>query len=198
VADAANYGGREVFVVGGANSAGQAALHLADYASRVTMVVRGDPLERGMSRYLVERIERSPNIEVLTGTAVTAASGGTCVEAITLADETGSERTVPADIVFVLIGAVPRTDWLAGALERDENGFVLTGRDVLRAGDAWPAAGRDPLPLETSIPGVFCAGDVRHGSVKRVASAVGEGSMAVQLVNEYLAERGEVAGRIAG
>jgi thioredoxin reductase (NADPH) len=123
---------------------------------------------------------------------VTAAGGATCLDALTLADsETGSERTVPADIVFVLIGAVPRTEWLAGALERDQASYVPPGRDVLRFRRTWSVIGRDPLPLETTIPGVFCAGDVRYGSVKRVASAVGEGAMAVQLVNQYLAELDE-------
>jgi thioredoxin reductase (NADPH) len=192
-ADAENYKGYEVFIVGGANSAGQAALHLAGYARRVTMLVRGDSLSRGMSRYLVERIEACEKIDVLTRTAVAAASGATCLEELTLLDiATGSRRAVAADIAFVFIGADPRTEWLEDALVRDKRGFVLTGREVLQPGGEWPKEiGREPYPLETSIPGVFCAGDVRHGSVKRVASAVGEGAMAVQLVNQHLADLGQ-------
>jgi thioredoxin reductase (NADPH) len=191
--EAENHKGRQVFIVGGANSAGQAALHLAGYAKRVTMVLRAGSLGRRMSSYLVERIEKCENIDVLTRTMVTAARGDSCLEELTLAHtETGSERTVPADSAFVFIGAVPRTEWLADALERDESGYILTGRDVQRSGREWSLTGlRPPLPLETTIPGVFCAGDVRHGSVKRVASAVGEGAMAVQLINEYLAELAE-------
>jgi thioredoxin reductase (NADPH) len=180
-----------VYIVGGANSAGQAALHFADHATRVTMVIRAASLAEGMSAYLVERIEAHPLISVLTRTTVTAAHGEDSLEALTLRDRAGgAERTVPAEKLFVFIGAVPHTDWLEGTVARDDRGYVLSGRDVARADTPWPLD-RDPLPLETCVPGVFAAGDVRHGSVKRVASAVGEGAMAVQLVNEYRAERAE-------
>jgi thioredoxin reductase (NADPH) len=183
--------GRHVYIVGGANSAGQAALHFADHATRVTMVIRAASLAEGMSAYLVERIEAHPLISVLTRTTVTAAHGEDSLEALTLRDRAGgAERTVPAEKLFVFIGAVPHTDWLEGTVARDDRGYVLSGRDVARADTPWPLD-RDPLPLETCVPGVFAAGDVRHGSVKRVASAVGEGAMAVQLVNEYRAERAE-------
>jgi thioredoxin reductase (NADPH) len=176
--------GQEVYVVGGANSAGQAALHLARYASRVTLLVRGRSLAAGMSDYLVRQLSATPNIAVRLGTEVGGASGGSRLENLTLR-AAESEEVVPAAAVFVMIGARPRTGWLAPHLALDGHGFVLSGRDV--PAGSWPLV-RDPHPFETSRPGVFAAGDVRHGSVKRVAGAVGEGSVAVGSVHRYLSE----------
>jgi thioredoxin reductase (NADPH) len=177
----------QVYVVGGANSAGQAALHLARYAARVTLLVRGASLTAGMSDYLVRQIAADPRIRVRLSTEVVGGHGASRLEGLTLADRvTGREEAVPAAAVFVMIGAQPHTGWLAPVLALDEHGFVLTGRDV--PPQAWPLA-REPYPFETSRPGVFAAGDVRHGSMKRVAAAVGEGSTAVRLVHDFLAER---------
>jgi thioredoxin reductase (NADPH) len=143
---------------------------------------------------MVDRVEAHARIEVLTHTTVSAVRGETQLEELTLWDHAGEEeRTVPAERVFVLIGALPNTDWLGHTVACDEGGFLLSGRDLAHADVSWPL-GRDPLPLETSVPGVFAAGDVRHGSVKRVASAVGEGAMAVQLVDDYRAELAEARG----
>ena len=183
--------GQRVLVVGGANSAGQAAVHLARHAEQVTLLVRGGSLADGMSAYLVEELQRAGNVAVRLRTEVTAVEGAGRLEAVTVRDGvTEATETLPAAALFILIGAEPHTDWLASAVERDERGFVLTGRDLLRAGrppQGWPLD-RPPLLLETSLPGVFAAGDVRHGSVKRVASAVGEGAIAIQLVHQYLGE----------
>ena len=183
--------GQRVLVVGGANSAGQAAVHLARHAEQVTLLVRGGSLADGMSAYLVEELQRAGNVAVRLRTEVTAVEGAGHLEAVTVRDGvTEATETLPAAALFILIGAEPHTDWLASAVERDERGFVLTGRDLLRAGrppQGWPLD-RPPLLLETSLPGVFAAGDVRHGSVKRVASAVGEGAIAIQLVHQYLGE----------
>jgi thioredoxin reductase (NADPH) len=182
--------GEDVYVVGAGNSAGQAAVHLAGYAASVTIVTIDERLGEFMSDYLVQKVQATPNIAVVLHTEVVDGHGRQRLEGLTLRDRhTGATRTVPASAMFVLIGAEPRTDWLDGVVQRDERGYVLTGRD-LRAGKGpggWPLA-RQPLPLETSLPGVFAAGDVRYRSIKRVASAVGEGSIAVQLVHEYLAE----------
>jgi thioredoxin reductase (NADPH) len=179
---------QEVFIVGGANSAGQAAVHFAEYARKVTMLVRGDSLQRSMSQYLIEKIEALENVEVLTRVEVAEAHGTQRLEAVSLAGEgASSSDPVPVDALFIFIGAVPHTDWLDGALERDERGFILSGRDLSLADTGW-ALDRDPLALEASMPGVFVAGDARYGSIKRVASAVGEGSMSVQLVHQYLRE----------
>jgi thioredoxin reductase (NADPH) len=176
--------GREAYVVGGANSAGQAAMHVSKYASMVTLVVRGSSLEAGMSDYLVQQILATPNIHARLHHEVIDGHGRLRLEGLTLRDrDTGATQEVDASALFVLIGAEPRTDWLHGAVERDHSGYVLTGRDL----GAWPLE-RGPLPLETSLPGVFAAGDVRYRSVKRVSSAVGEGAIAVQLVHEYLAD----------
>jgi thioredoxin reductase (NADPH) len=185
--------GADVYVVGGGNSAGQAALHLARYAQRVTILVRAGALEAGMSHYLVQAIEAAPDVEVRTGTAVTGGGGEGHLERLVLRDlATGAEETVPADALFVLIGARPLTDWLPPELAKDEHGFLLTGEDV---SGAWPLE-RRAFPLETSLPGVLAAGDVRHDSVKRVAAAVGEGAIAVQFVHRLLAEeRRPVASR---
>jgi thioredoxin reductase (NADPH) len=186
VSEAPGLSGKDVYVVGGGNSAGQAALHLARYAHRVTLVVRKASLEAGMSHYLVQGIAAAPNVRVRTGTEVVGGGGEGGLEELVLRDRaTGDEEAVAADALFVMIGARPRSDWLPPEVARDERGFLLTGAAV--PGDRWPLE-RRPLPLETSMPGVLAAGDVRHGSVKRVASAVGEGANAVQLVLSILAD----------
>ena len=174
---------QHVVVIGGANSAGQAAMHFSKYAGRVTMLVRGDSLSRSMSHYLIEQIANVPKIDVRTGAQAIAAEGDGHLGALRIKDADG-EHEEGVDAVFVFIGAAPRTDWLEGVVARDERGFILAGLDTKQAG--WPLK-RDPFVLETSVPGVFVAGDVRARSIKRVASAVGEGSMAVSLIHEYLA-----------
>jgi thioredoxin reductase (NADPH) len=185
---------REVFLLGGGNSAGQAAMHLAHYAKRVTMLALEESIAERMSTYLVERIEATPNIEVRPCCTITEAAGDRCLERVTIENVTTGEReTVPADALYVFIGAQPETDWLDGVLARDAQGYLRTG-DALRDVDAeaggptWPLE-REPFLLETSAPGVFAAGDIRAESVKRVASAIGEGSMAVQFIHQYLAGR---------
>ena len=178
----------EVFIVGGANSAGQAALHFAKYACKVTMLVRGPGLSATMSKYLIDEIERTSNIVLEAHTEVVEAEGADRLEAIRLRGPEG-ERRIPATSLFVFIGAAPRTEWLPPEILRDEKGFVLAGPDLHSHGKLpaeWKEP-REPYLLETSVPGVFVAGDLRHGSVKRVASAVGEGSIAVQFVHQYLA-----------
>jgi thioredoxin reductase (NADPH) len=173
--------------VGGGNSAGQAAVFLAGHASQVLLVIRGDDLNKNMSSYLVNRIEQTANIELVRNTTVRQMLGNghlTAVEIVSGASE--QPRTVETPAVFSFIGATPRTDWLPGEIERDSKGFVRTGTAVAQS-PHWSAA-RSPFLLETSRRGVFAAGDVRSGSVKRVASAVGEGSMSVQFVHEYLKE----------
>src|SRR5215217_683784 len=190
--------GEDVYVVGAGNSAGQAAVYLAGYARSVTIVTIDERLGEFMSDYLVQKVQATPNIAVVLHTEVVDGHGRQRLEGLTLRDRhTGQTRTVAASAMFVLIGAEPRTDWLEGVVERDERGYVLTGRD-LPGGDGRPGAGwpleRPPMPLETSLPGVFAAGDVRYRSIKRVASAVGEGSIAVQLVHEYLADPQSPAG----
>jgi thioredoxin reductase (NADPH) len=183
--DATLLDGQEAFVVGGANSAGQAALHLAR-ATNVTILYRGESLAKSMSQYLVDRIEASPNITVRLNTNIVEAHGDESLEEITL-DEAGERSTIPAMAVFVFVGAEPHTEWIGDSIARSDRGFVLTGSRVLRAKDCakWPLE-REPFPLETNLPGVFAAGDVRDQSIKRVASAVGEGSMAVLLIHQYL------------
>jgi thioredoxin reductase (NADPH) len=176
--------GRDVYIVGGANSAGQAALHLARYARTVTMVVRADSLRAGMSEYLVRQIEATDNIDVRLGYRVVGGGGEGRLEQLVLRDiGSETETAVDANALFLLIGAQPNTEWLPPEIERDKQGFVLTGADV-SARRASPLD-RGASLLETSVPGVFAAGDVRHGAVKRVASAVGEGSIAIQLLHEY-------------
>jgi thioredoxin reductase (NADPH) len=176
---------QHVVVIGGANSAGQGAVYFSKYASSVTMLVRGPSLEKSMSYYLIEQIAELPNVHVRTGTsAIAAESEDGRLEGLRIAGPEG-EESIPADACFVFIGASPRTDWLAGVVARDERGFILAGRDA-QAAVEWPLE-REPYVLETSVPGVFVAGDVRARSIKRVASAVGEGSMAVSLIHEYLA-----------
>lgn len=183
--------GQDVVVVGGANSAGQAALHLADVARRVTIVCRSTSLDEGMSRYLVERIESHPSVAVRARSEVVEARGERQLESVLLRDgETGEETEVGADALFVFIGAQPMTSGVAGWLERDEHGFLVAGPDLARNGNGrWPLD-REPLLLESSQPGLFVAGDIRHGSIKRVASAVGEGAMATALVHRYLSGEG--------
>ena len=176
---------QHVVVIGGANSAGQAAVHFAQFAGRVTMLVRGTSLEAAMSHYLIEQIAALANVEVRTGSSAVAAEGEDGrLRALQIHGPGGEER-LPADACFVFIGALPRTDWLDGVVARDERGFILAGPDA--AGNGWPLT-RDPYLLETSVPGVFVAGDVRARSIKRVASAVGEGSMAITLVHQYLVD----------
>jgi thioredoxin reductase (NADPH) len=185
--------GQNVCVVGAGNSAGQAAVHLARYAASVTMLVRGDSLTRTMSDYLIKEIEHVSNITVRLGVEVIDGEGKQNLETLTIRERaSGATETVPAAALFVMIGAEPHTEWLPGCIERDDRGFILTGRDLVRDGKppaGWPLE-RPPLLLETSLPGVFAAGDVRYRSVKRVASAVGEGAIAIQLVHEYLADQG--------
>jgi thioredoxin reductase (NADPH) len=177
---------QHVVVIGGANSAGQAAVYFSGYASRVTMLVRADSLAKSMSHYLIEQISALENVEVRTGAQAVAAEGADgSLQALRVRDATGAEQLEQVDACFVFVGAVPRTDWLEGVVARDERGFILAGSEVREYG--WPMR-RDPYVLETSVPGVFVAGDVRARSIKRVASAVGEGSMAVSLIHEYLAE----------
>jgi thioredoxin reductase (NADPH) len=189
VAEARAMTGRDVYVVGAGNSAGQAALHLARYAASVTMVVRGRDLRASMSSYLVTEIGMCDSIRVHTATEVIDGQGRCSLETLTLRDRgSGTTEVVPASALFVMIGAEARTGWLEGCVERDAEGLILTGRDLHRTGERpadWPLE-RPPLLLETSVPGVFAAGDVRHRSIKRVASAVGEGATAIQLVHEYL------------
>jgi thioredoxin reductase (NADPH) len=180
--------GEEVLVVGAGNSAGQAAIHLARFASRVTMVVRGQSLAASMSDYLIRQIGALPNIDVQHGTWVVDGHGDRRLEAVTVERVDGKREKLCAAGLFVLVGGAPHTQWLAGTIEMDAKGYILTGRDLFRSGH--PPSGwrleRDPFFLETSMPGVFAAGDARYRSVKRVASAVGEGATAIQLIHEYL------------
>lgn len=180
----------DLYVIGGANSAGQGAMHFARYAHKVIMLVRADDLRKGMSDYLVDQIEATPNIEVRLQTEIVAVEGEERLECITFRDNSkgGAEETRPATALFIFIGAEPKTEWLADVVERDKDGFVMVGLDLVRNGKrpkGWPLD-RDPLMLETSVPGIFVAGDVRHGSVKRVAAGVGEGGVAVSSIHRYL------------
>jgi thioredoxin reductase (NADPH) len=181
----------DVYVIGGANSAGQAAMNFARYARNVIMLVRGEGLGATMSQYLIADIEQTPNIHVRCGTEVVAVHGEDKLESLSIScARSGSVERVPASSLFVFIGAEPRTEWLSGLVERDGRGFVLTGPELMRDGkrpSGW-TADRDPFLLETSIPGIFAVGDVRQGSIKRVASGVGEGSIAIQFVHNHLAK----------
>jgi thioredoxin reductase (NADPH) len=180
-----------VIIVGGANSAGQAAVYLSRYADKVTMAVRGDSLHKSMSSYLIEQISKISNIEVRLNTTVQSCTGDDRLQCVTLVDRDGGQQVVDCGHLFVFIGAAPLTDWLPESLVRDLSGFVVTGPDLMVGGNRPPSwdLERDPYLLESSIPGVFVAGDVRSQSVKRVASAVGEGALAVTLVHRYLAEQ---------
>jgi thioredoxin reductase (NADPH) len=181
----------DVYLVGGANSAGQAAMYFSKFARRVVMLIRGRSLTATMSQYLIDQIQHTENIQVECGTRVVAVHGENRLECISLAcDETGEIHEVPATALFIFIGAEPRTSWLDGMVERDARGFILTGQDLVHDGKrpkGWQLD-RDPGLLETSVPGIFAVGDVRHGSVKRVASGVGEGSVAIQFVHQYLSK----------
>ncbi|HEX8893472.1 MAG TPA: FAD-dependent oxidoreductase, partial [Terriglobales bacterium] len=183
--------GEIIYVIGGANSAGQAAMHFAKYAERVVLLVRGDGLASTMSRYLIDQIQETPNIHIWTHASVAEVHGDTRLEEISvLCSDTNKVERVPASAMFIFIGALPRTDWLGGVVERDDRGFLLTGPDLMRVGQrpkGW-TLDRDPFLLETNVPGLFAVGDVRHGSVKRVASGVGEGSVAVQFIHQYLSK----------
>jgi thioredoxin reductase (NADPH) len=187
--EAAACTGQDVYIVGGANSAGQAAVYLAQHAKTVTILCRGSSLERSMSYYLIEQIRATGNISARISTEVIAGEGDDHLESLTLRDtSTGATETVDAQWLFLFIGAAPLTDWLDGVVVRDARGFVLAGPDLASCGRRPPGWDLDRLPyhLETSVPGVFVAGDARAESAKRVASAVGEGAMAVMLVHRYL------------
>jgi len=189
MSEAKLYRDQDVYLVGGANSAGQAAMYFARYARSVTLLVRGPSLEESMSQYLIEQIAETPRITVKTSTRVVEVTGETHLEAITIMTQaSGQTQVLQTHALFVFIGATPQTDWLAGMVERDEKGYLLSGIDVIKEGHrpaGWTLE-RDPFPLETSVPGVFVAGDTRLYSMKRVASAVGEGAMSVRLVHDYL------------
>jgi thioredoxin reductase len=187
VSEAPAMRGRNVFVVGGGNSAGQAAMHLARWADHVTVLVRGESLADTMSDYLIREIEAAPNVDVTHRVEVVDGAGADHLESLVLEDkESGARRSVPADALFVLIGSQPRTEWLGDSVARDQRGFILTGPDLLGDGCGHWHLDRPPMPLETSLPGVFAAGDVREGSIKRVASAVGEGAATIPLVHRWL------------
>ena len=187
--EAAFYRDQHVFVVGGANSAGMGVTFFSQYASKVTMLVRGDSLEKDMSQYLVDQIIATENVEVLLWTEVVKVAGKDRLEAVTIKNnETGETQTVPVAAMFIFIGAVPHTEMVAGVVERDEAGFILTGEDLFHDGrrpKGWKLK-RDPFLQETSVPGIFAAGDVRHGVARRVASAVGQGAVGVSFVHQYL------------
>jgi thioredoxin reductase (NADPH) len=187
--EAIHYQDKKVFVIGGANSAGQGAMFLSRYASEVTLLVRGDSLQKSMSQYLIEQIDRSTNINVMLNTAVTGVNGTAHLETISISNnKTGESETLPTDAIFIFIGAVPGTRFLGDLVECDSAGFIYTGQSLIHDGrrpQNWKPK-RDPMLLETSVPGVFAAGDVRHGVVRRVASAVGQGAVAVSLVHKYL------------
>ena len=187
--EAAFYRGEHVFVVGGANSAGQGAMFFSRYASKVTMLVRGTSLAKSMSQYLVDQIEATDNIEVLVRTEVVEAIGKDRLEAITIVNkDSGQTETVPAAAMFLFIGAVPHSELVAGVVERNHAGFIITGPDLMKNGHRpknWTLK-RDPYLLETSVPGIFAAGDIRQGAVRRVASAVGQGAIAISLIHQHL------------
>lgn len=188
--EALSYRGEDVFMVGGANSAGQAAIHFSKYAKTVTLVVRGDSLSKSMSHYLIHQIDKTDNIRILLNSKITEVQGENHLQFVTLENTlTGQVQKFQSPALYIFIGAVPHTDALVGLIERDANGFILTGPDLIHDGYKHPKGwtlDRQPFLLETNIPGIFAAGDVRHGSMKRVAASVGEGSIAVQLIHQYL------------
>jgi thioredoxin reductase (NADPH) len=188
--EAVNYRGEDVYVIGGANSAGQAAMMLSKYAGVVTVIVRGPSIEAGMSQYLVDQINATSNIRVRLSSKIVEAGGDGRLEHLVLRDRvSGETEKVEAGGLFIFIGAVPHSDYLDGVVMRNPQGFILTG-DELRVEGEWPESWvleRDPYPMETSVPGIFAAGDVRAGVVRRVASAVGQGAVAVSIVHTYLA-----------
>ncbi len=188
--EAAAFRDRRVLIVGGGNSAGQGAMYLARYAKEVEIVVRRDSLRDTMSQYLIEQIDKTPNIRLRPRTEIARVEGEGHVERVALTSlDDGSIKSEEVDALFIFIGTRPRSDWLPAEVLRDAKGFVLTGRDLMAAEEytrIWKEQ-REPLPLETSVPGVFAAGDLRAGAMNRVASAVGEGSMVVRLVHDYLA-----------
>ena len=188
--EAISFKNEDVFMIGGANSAGQAAIHFSKYAKTVTLVVRGDSLDKSMSHYLIHQINETSNIHVLLNSQVCEVQGKDRLESITIKNtQTGQPKTVPSTVLYIFIGAVPHTDALVGLIERDEDGFILTGQDLMGRGRQRPrnwTLERQPMLLETNVSGIFAAGDVRHGSTKRVATGVGEGSLAVQLIYQYL------------
>jgi thioredoxin reductase (NADPH) len=183
--------GETVYIIGGANSAGQAAMHFSKFAEKVIMLVRGASLASTMSHYLIEQIEKTANIEVWTNSTVVEVHGEARLSGITVQKGPAKTREqLPASSLFIFIGAQPRTEWLGNLIERDERGFILSGPDLIRDGkrpQSW-TLDRDPGLLETNVPGIFVVGDVRHGSVKRVASGVGEGAVVVQFMHQYLAK----------
>ncbi|HZR64300.1 MAG TPA: FAD-dependent oxidoreductase [Terriglobales bacterium] len=183
--------GETIYVVGGANSAGQAAMNFAKYAEKVVILVRGNSLSSTMSKYLIDQIQQTPNIQLWTHASIAEVHGNSHLEEISvLCSDTNKVERVPASSIFIFIGALPQTDWLGDQVERDQRGFILTGPDLIRDHDrpkGW-TLDRDPFLLETNVPGIFAVGDVRHGSVKRVASGVGEGSVAVQFIHQYLSK----------
>jgi thioredoxin reductase (NADPH) len=188
LSEAATYRDQDVCVVGGANSAGQGALFFARTARKVTVLSRGKSLKNSMSQYLADRIESAPNIEVRSGATVVRVRGTGALESVTVCENGGTEMELPMAAMFIFIGAAPRTEFVEGLIERDERGYVLTGPDLPRARSGprgWTLA-RDPYLHETNVPGIFAAGDVRAGSSKRVAAAVGEGSATVSMVHRYL------------
>ena len=188
--EAATYRDRPVVVVGGANSAGQGALFFSRYASSVTILVRADSLAKAMSRYLVDRIEAAPNITVVTGAEIAGVTGTDRIDELVVRDiPTGTTRRLDTAAIFIFVGSAPHTDAVAGLVDLDEKGYILTGADLPSGPHGRPRAwslDRDPFPFETNVPGVFAVGDVRAGSGKRVAAAVGEGSGCVAVIHRYL------------
>ncbi|HEY3674804.1 MAG TPA: NAD(P)/FAD-dependent oxidoreductase, partial [Candidatus Tumulicola sp.] len=187
-AEALSARGKDVFLIGGGNSAGQAAMLFSGYAAKVTILVRGQQLSSSMSQYLVDQLSKKHNVFIEYGAECIEVGGTDDIESIDVAYKSGERKTFSADALFIFIGAKAETSWLPDALICDQQGFICTGRDVVDLQTPDASKVRDPYLLETSIPGIFAAGDVRHGSMKRVASSVGEGSMAIALVHQFVSE----------